>query len=257
MPPRNADFGVSRDGMPLVATPGAFRVCGGPEPATPDEGHTLGGGVAMGRTGTTRRRRRVRTRRRAGSLVRFAAVGGALVAVLVGTSLNARPQELEIEPELLTRLQTLAGGLHQEIVLCLEGRVRGRRAIVDDFVMPVPRLSTPTRSSFERCPRGTLASWHNHPPGMLASADPSDRTTDKNARRLCVLSETDIRTAERLAHPFVVVSVDARTWCWWGLDEVERFAERAISPAPPSPDRIARADGTAAWARPATAGAQP
>ncbi|MDH3734338.1 MAG: hypothetical protein OEU54_12430 [Gemmatimonadota bacterium] len=163
------------------------------------------------------------------------------------------PSELVIEPALLTRLQTLAEGLHREIVLCLEGQVRGSRAVVDDFVMPTPRLSTPTRSSFDRCPAGTLASWHNHPrtgapPVGHAAAGPSSYAS----RRLCVLSETDIQTAERLRHPFVVVSVDARTWCWWGLDEVDRFAARAIAPGPPSPERIARAGQTAAWARPST-----
>ncbi|MFV1988765.1 MAG: hypothetical protein ACC682_15945, partial [Gemmatimonadota bacterium] len=146
-------------------------------------------------------------------------------------------------------------GLHREIVLCLQGRVRGDQALVDDFVMPLPMLSTPTRSSFERCPSGTLASWHNHPRTLVAGVSVdhgSDAVSTRGARRLCVLSETDIRTAERLRHPFVVVSVDARTWCWWGLSEVDQFAEHAISPGPPSPERIARAGDATAWARPST-----
>lgn len=165
------------------------------------------------------------------------------------------PTELIVDPELLTRLQTLAEGLHREVVLCLEGSVHGTTAVVDDFVMPTPRLSTPTRSSFDRCPRRTLASWHNHPRAISAASagDPDPRPASRSvARRLCVLSETDIRTAARLRHPFVVVSVDASTWCWWTLDEVDGFAEAAIAPAPPSPERIARAEQGAAWARPST-----
>jgi hypothetical protein len=193
--------------------------------------------------------------KRSRTVFRLAIAAGAIVIAMgfAATSVHRSPEELVIEPELLTRLQTLAQGLHQEIVLCLKGGVRGNRAIVDDFEMPLPRLSTPTRSSFERCPRGTLASWHNHPPGLLAATPMVSGASEAHrARRLCVLSETDIRTAGRLRHPFVVVSVDAKTWCWWGLNEVDQFAAQAISPAPPSPERIARADGTEAWARPST-----
>ena len=195
---------------------------------------------------------------------RSAQVSGIAFALLAASWLGSNvlrssPTELVIEPELLTRLQTLAEGLHREIVLCLQGRVSHGRALVDDFVMPLPKLSTPTRSSFERCPRGTLASWHNHPRALVATAAThgSDAVSTRGARRLCVLSETDIRTAERLRHPFVVVSVDARTWCWWGLSEVDQFAERAISPGPPSPERIARAGDATAWARPSTTSTAP
>lgn len=182
----------------------------------------------------------------------LAAVALAL-AIALYRSTRPPPRELVIELPLLTRIQTLAEGLHREVVLCLTGRVRGDTAMVDGFHMPTPRLSTPTRSSFEPCPPETLASWHNHPPlpgpGVAAAGSPFDSSEDR-ARRLCVLSQTDIRTATRLRHPFVVVSVDAKTWCWWRLSEVDRFAEQAIAPGPPSPGRLARADGEAAWARP-------
>lgn len=174
-------------------------------------------------------------------------------AVFASQATRPTPTRLVIEPDLLTRLQTLAEGLHQEIVLCLQGRTRGDVAVVDDFIMPVPRLSTPTRSSFDPCARGTLASWHNHPSGPSVTAPrPGAAVSADGARRLCVLSETDIHTAERLRHPFVVVSVDAGTWCWWTLDEIDRFAQQAISPGPPSPERIARGGRGVAWARPST-----
>lgn len=177
------------------------------------------------------------------------------IALALYRSQRPPPTELVLELPLLTRIQTLAEGLHREVVLCLTGRVRGNTAIADGFEMPTPRLSTPTRSSFDPCPKGTLASWHNHPPlaGPAGVADGSPfGSVAARARRLCVLSQTDIQTAARLRHPFVVVSVDARTWCWWRLSEVDRFAEQAIAPGPPSPERLARADDGAAWARPST-----
>jgi len=175
-------------------------------------------------------------------------------AAFASQAARPTPSRLELEPDLLARVQTLAEGLHQEVVLCLVGHVRGDVAVVSDFVMPVPRLSTPTRSSFDRCPRKTLASWHNHPLRGGPGAAVTGFASASRARRLCVLSETDIHTAERLRHPFVVVSVDAATWCWWTLAEVDRFAEQSIAPAPPAPERIARNGRTASWALPSTTG---
>lgn len=208
----------------------------------------------MGNRGRGKRRRK-RARRRGGTRRPFALLAGVLAVLAFGHSSRLEPTELVIDPALLTRLQTLAEGLRQEIVLCLSGPSRGDTAYARDFVMPVPRLSTPTRSSFDPCPRGTLASWHNHPRagGSLILAGGRPRRVDqaRAARRLCVLSETDIHTAARLRHPFVVVSVDAGTWCWWGLREVERFREASISPGPPAPDRLSQGVFDAAWARPA------
>ena len=47
-----------------------------------------------------------------------------------------------------------------------------------------------------------------------------------------------------------VVSVDGATWCWWSLSEVQHFAQQAIAPGPPSPERLARTETTGQWARP-------
>lgn len=202
------------------------------------------------------RRIRASTRARRGGATghRFALVAAAIAALVLSRSTRPEPTELVIDPPLLTQLQTLAEGLQREIVLCLQGTIRGETAVAREFVMPVPRLSTPTRSSFDPCPRGTLASWHNHPRvGELARAAGPPRTPapESVSRQLCVLSETDIRTAARLRHPFVVVSVDAGTWCWWGLREVDRFAEQSIAPGLPAPERLAERAIDAAWARPA------
>lgn len=209
--------------------------------------------MRRGRTFTERSgRARMEIRRSSGSVRRFCFAAALAFATWLSVRVSpGTPTELVVEPALLSRLQTLAEGLHREIVLCLQGDVRGSRATASDFVMPVPRLSTPTRSSFDRCPTGTLASWHNHPRTLVDGAA-TFATSREGSRRLCVLSETDIHTAERLRHPFVVVAVDARTWCWWGLEEVDRFAARAISPAPPSPERITFAGASPTWARPST-----
>ncbi len=213
--------------------------------------------------GTTTERRVVRrrvSRARSPASHRFARNAGLVAGFLLvvsrfGGTEAGRPLELVVEPDLLAKIQTLADGLHNEIVLCLTGSQAGDTAYVTDFVMPTPRLSTPTRSSFDACPHNTLASWHNHPAELgsgrirqVAAGLLDD--PDRRARWLCVLSDTDIATAERLRHPFIVVSVDGATWCWWTLSEVQHFAQQAIAPGPPSPERLARGENAGQWARP-------
>ncbi|MCG8469787.1 MAG: hypothetical protein MJB57_16540 [Gemmatimonadetes bacterium] len=177
---------------------------------------------------------------------------GLLLGVAAERHLASKdPTKLVVEPQLLARLQTLAAGLHNEIVLCLDGRVRGDTAFASTFDMPTPRESSPTRSSFDPCPPGTLASWHNHPPSVgPARTVRATLSAARRAQRLCVLSETDIATARRLGYPFVVVAVDGRTWCWWTLAEVEAFASSSIAPGPPAPGRIASHAAIPTWSKP-------
>lgn len=143
---------------------------------------------------------------------------------------SSAPAVLLVEPPLQAKLQTLADGLHREVVLCLEGTVRGDTAMARDFRMPEPELSSPTRSVFKPCPARALGTWHNHPPQ-------GGRTGAAAARARCVLTETDLRTADRLGYPFVVVGTDADTWCWWTLAQAR---EATTAPAPPVP-------GQGAW----------
>lgn len=153
------------------------------------------------------------------------------------------PSHLVIEPPLLAKLQTLAAGLHAEIALCLFGTVKGDTARLDELYMPEPTLSTASKSLVRPCPEDALAVWHNHPidgpptpstRGLWRTADPARR-----ARRLCVLSKTDIQTSMRFNHPFVVVSVDRHTWCWWTRDEVARLAADGAWPGVPAPGKLA------------------
>ncbi len=44
-------------------------------------------------------------------------------------------------------------------------------------------------------------------------------------------------------YPFVVVSVDAETWCWWTLDQVKRFGSERLPLGP-------AIDGQGSWRRP-------
>jgi len=199
---------------------------------------------------------RRRSPRRATRMCSVAA-GALLLGVAGGGPSSSRgPTELTVEASLLARLQTLADGLHNEIVLCLSGHVRGDMATALDFEMPAPRESTPVRSSFDPCPPGTLASWHNHPPspGTRVATHSDSPYAAERARRLCVLSETDISTARRLRYPFVVVSVNSDTWCWWSLAEVESFAADSVSPGPPAPGRVAGRPDLPSWAHPGEGG---
>lgn len=151
------------------------------------------------------------------------------------------PTYLVIDPPLLSKLRTLAAGLHREIALCLRGSVRGDTAVARDFFMPEPEHSSASRSVVHACPSGTLATWHNHPlpaSGPLATRPASwptrrERTGFRaEAARLCVLTETDRQTADRLGYPFVVVGVDGETWCWWNLAQVRRMAAGSAVPLP-------------------------
>ncbi|MFQ5679840.1 MAG: hypothetical protein ACE5HP_10335 [Gemmatimonadota bacterium] len=151
------------------------------------------------------------------------------------------PTYLVIEPPLLSKLRTLAAGLHREIALCLRGSARGDTAVARDFFMPEPEHSSATRSVFHACPAGTLATWHNHPlpaAGPLAAHQAGwptrlERTgSPAEAARLCVLTETDRQTAARLGYPFAVVGVDGETWCWWNLAQVRRTAAGPALPVP-------------------------
>jgi hypothetical protein len=179
---------------------------------------------------------------------RLAFIALAIVYVLSGKSADRKPTKLVVEPQLLTKLQTLAEGLHHEIVLCLDGQVKNDVAHASSFFMPSPVHSSSTRSASEGCPRGTLATWHNHPTGgtseellslgrlsfQRSGSDPGERSSG-----LCALSASDVGSASRLGYPFVVISVDASTWCWWTLDEVRAFEREGVARGRPAPNRVA------------------
>jgi hypothetical protein len=154
------------------------------------------------------------------------------------------PGHLIIAARLQAKLHTLANGLRTEVVLCLLGTVEGDTARVTDFFMPDPKVSTPSSSLSSVCPANTQAVWHNHP---MVEATSDEQTTHgfrslrepvSHPRELCVLSATDIRTSLKLGHPFVVVAVDAHTWCWWSLEQVREFAEQPGSLGYPIPGQL-------------------
>jgi hypothetical protein len=179
---------------------------------------------------------------------RIAVLAVAIVYILSVKSADRKPTTLVVEPELLAKLQTLADGLHHEIVLCLDGRVENDVAHASSFFMPSPVHSSSTRSASDACPRGTLATWHNHPKGKASegplslgrlSFQRSGSDPEERASGLCALSASDVGSASRLGYPFIVISVDASTWCWWSLDEVRAFEREGVTRGPPAPDRVA------------------
>lgn len=193
-------------------------------------------------------RRRARQTRTGGSVRAAQAVLGLVVAVAVwpGGPVAARvqpraPARLVVEAPLLAKLQLLAAGLRTEVALCLHGATRGDTARAREFSMPEPRISTAAGSTFQPCPPGTLAVWHNHP-WPVADATPPTVTlgptgAPAHPSDLCALSARDIETAVRLGHPFVVVAVDADTWCWWTRDQVAQLAADRAALGPPVADQ--------------------
>jgi len=135
------------------------------------------------------------------------------------------PARLVVDSGLLVRLQTLAAGLQSEIILCLTGTTQGDTVVATGFTMPDPQLSASDHATFGPCPTEAVAIWHNHPlasrAGAAAQGDPT-----LTSRDLCALSETDIRTTSQGTEPFVVVAVDANTWCWWSREQVRDLAAR-------------------------------
>lgn len=135
------------------------------------------------------------------------------------------PGRLVVDSTLLVRLQTLAAGLQLEIVLCLTGTTHGDSVVATGFTMPDPQLSAPDHATFGPCPEEAVAIWHNHPLASRAG-DTAQGDPNLTPRELCALSETDIRTMSQGTQPFVVVAVDANTWCWWSRAQVRDLAVR-------------------------------
>ena len=149
--------------------------------------------------------------------------GSMGIVVSVGL-LTLPPAKLVVDSSLLARLGVLAAGLRSEIVLCLTGSTDGQTTVATGFLMPEPKASTAEQATFGSCPLTSVAIWHNHPLEGLGGVDPN-----ANPRDLCALSETDIRNTADVAIPFVVVAVDANTWCWWTHDQVQRLnAQHAL-----------------------------
>lgn len=147
---------------------------------------------------------------------------GIVVSVCLLT-LPAPPPKLVLDSSLHARLGVLAAGLRTEVVLCLTGSNDGPTTIASGFLMPEPKASGAEQATFGSCPATAVAIWHNHPLEGLGG-DPN-----ASPRDLCALSEIDIRTAAQTAVPFIVIAVDARTWCWWTHDQVRKLdAQHAL-----------------------------
>jgi len=154
-----------------------------------------------------------------------------LVLAASSPTLPGPPVRLVLDSSLYARLGVLAAGLRTEVVLCLTGSSDGPTTVATGFLMPEPKVSNAEQATFSSCPTTSVAMWHNHPlEGLTPGGDPNT-----NPRDLCALSETDIRTATHAAAPFVVIAVDANTWCWWSHDQVAKLdAQHALRGDPVS-----------------------
>ena len=154
-----------------------------------------------------------------------------LVLAASSPTLPGPPVRLVLDSSLYARLGVLAAGLRTEVVLCLTGSSDGPTTVATGFLMPEPKVSNAEQATFSSCPTTSVAMWHNHPlEGLTPGGDPNT-----NPRDLCALSETDIRTAAHAAAPFVVIAVDANTWCWWSHDQVAKLdAQHALRGDPVS-----------------------
>jgi len=148
-------------------------------------------------------------------------------------------KRLVLAPSLLRRVSLLAAGLDREVVLCLQGRVTGDSALVDDFVMPDLVSSTADQVQPLPCGRATLAVWHNHP-----WTGPDSTFGVKTAEDLCSLSQPDLRSVVADSIPFAVVSVGRTAQpiiCWWR--RVQAVVNRHVKFLPRFPRQWLEADG--------------
>lgn len=185
--------------------------------------------------------------------LRSTASAGRTIGVVLGVSLSAtllaapappelRPTELAIAPDVSARLEVLAAGLHREVVMCLVGTVRGTTARADELHMPVPHASTSTQVVTGPCPRGTVATWHNHPSGATSSGPPwrarraGDSASNPDAASseswaaadgpsTCQPSRRDVATAVRLRIPFLVIGDGAGNHCVHSLTRLEALQD--------------------------------
>lgn len=214
--------------------------------AAPPGGGTGGGG------GGPRPRRR-------GWIVALACAGAAALATPDAPA--ERPVELAIATDVRARLDVLATALRHEIVLCLTGRAHGRTAHAAELYMPVPHASSANQVVTGPCPRGTLATWHNHPsaPGVAARRTAGARTVDPLPGRReepgraeplsgsvdaiggppdgrdgwgaagslasCRPSRRDVSTALKLRIPFLVIADGGGHQCVWTLAQLEALAD--------------------------------
>ncbi len=149
---------------------------------------------------------------------------------------ESAPDRLVMEAPLVAMLQTLAGGLHNEITLCLTGESADGLATVSDLAIPEQTGPTFDGAAPPLCPPGALAAWHNHATGVgeWGIASYADRGSIAHRSR-CTLSPADLQAAEHQEFPFVVVSGDPDTWCWWTRADVRGFADKGLSVGPSIP----------------------
>ncbi len=153
-------------------------------------------------------------------------LGSALWATHAGQPMSVSSagvwSSLHFASDIEDNLALIFERFETEVILCLEGRTRGRWLEIVDFRMPHIRLSTPRSATSESCvQRGSfVGSWHNHPP---------DPWEPRGHRHHCYLSPPDIGDFVRQTWAHVtVVACGPRTYAYWWREDVVPVADEAL-----------------------------
>lgn len=131
-------------------------------------------------------------------------------------------RELVFAADLEDNLALVYERFETEVILCLEGRSRGRTLEIVDFRMPHIRRSTTRSAASESCARRGefVGSWHNHPP---------DPWEPRGHRHHCYLSPPDIEDFMRQVWAQVtVVACGPRSFAYWWRHDVAPVADSAL-----------------------------
>ncbi len=140
--------------------------------------------------------------------------------------------DLVIAPAVSDNLALLFSQFDTELVLCLEGELRGADLYITDFRMPHILASEQGRVQASGCKRSSkvVGTWHNHPaPSRLLVASDAEQLA-----RNCYLSRTDIADFLRRKDALVsVVSCAPNVLAYWRRQDVDALTtEVAMLTAP-------------------------
>ena len=141
-------------------------------------------------------------------------------------------RDLVLDSKVADNLALLFAQFDTELVLCLEGELRGPDLHITDFRMPHILASESGRVQASACElRGnSVGTWHNHPaPPYKLSAAGSERLA-----RNCYLSRTDLADFLRRDDAIVtVVSCAPDVYAYWKRDDVMTATSDAAMLLPP------------------------
>ncbi|UCF20920.1 MAG: hypothetical protein JSU87_05825 [Gemmatimonadota bacterium] len=141
-------------------------------------------------------------------------------------------RDLVVAPAVSDNLALLFSQFDTELVLCLEGELRGADLHITDFRMPHILASEHGRVQAAGCKRTgkVVGTWHNHPANSRLLISPDAAESSRN----CYLSRTDIADFLRRKDALIsVVSCAPSVLAYWRRQDVESLTtEVAMLTAP-------------------------